>query len=242
MKTNIRRYITWLVGLVALSAAPLHAFYEPNLQRWLNPDPIGEAGGINLYQFVGNDPVIKIDPDAREGLQYYQAPHGQWTARGPDVNLTPEGAAAVGLMGASMVPGVGEAMDLHVPTDPKSKWWERALAGTSLSLNTVTAGFLPNAGGLLRGGKLLCEVPGAGSLVRSSLPDLPSKFAREFEGPVRTRTFKAGEKIYRSPWLPKEMPNNPGSWFGTRRTATRTGTDSLYQINKWNNPNQVLRA
>ena len=62
MKTNIQRYITWLMGLVALSAAPLQAFYEPNLQRWLNPDPIGEEGGINLYQFVGNDPVNKIDP------------------------------------------------------------------------------------------------------------------------------------------------------------------------------------
>jgi RHS repeat-associated protein len=32
-------------------------FYEPNLQRWLNHDPLGEAGGINLYGFVGNSPV-----------------------------------------------------------------------------------------------------------------------------------------------------------------------------------------
>jgi RHS repeat-associated protein len=37
-------------------------FYEPNLQRWLNRDPIGERGGINLYGFVGNSPVNYVDP------------------------------------------------------------------------------------------------------------------------------------------------------------------------------------
>jgi len=36
-------------------------FYEPNLQRWLNRDPIGETGGINLYGFVINDPANLID-------------------------------------------------------------------------------------------------------------------------------------------------------------------------------------
>ena len=37
-------------------------FYEPNLQRWLNHDPLGEEGGINLYGFVSNDPVNSFDP------------------------------------------------------------------------------------------------------------------------------------------------------------------------------------
>ncbi len=37
-------------------------YYEPNLQRWLNRDPIQEAGGINLYGFVFNDPLRRIDP------------------------------------------------------------------------------------------------------------------------------------------------------------------------------------
>jgi RHS repeat-associated protein len=36
-------------------------FYDPNLSRWLNHDPIGEAGGINLYGFVGNCPIGLID-------------------------------------------------------------------------------------------------------------------------------------------------------------------------------------
>lgn len=35
--------------------------YDPDLGRWLNRDPIGEAGGINLYGYVANDPVNGLD-------------------------------------------------------------------------------------------------------------------------------------------------------------------------------------
>jgi len=44
-----------------------YRYYEPNLQRWLNRDPIQEAGGINLYRFVGNNPINWVDPF---GLQF----------------------------------------------------------------------------------------------------------------------------------------------------------------------------
>jgi len=36
-------------------------FYEPNLQRWLNEDPIREAGGMNLFGFVGNNSINMVD-------------------------------------------------------------------------------------------------------------------------------------------------------------------------------------
>jgi len=44
-----------------LSLYPFRA-YDSGLQRWLNRDPIREAGGINLYGFVGNNPISRIDP------------------------------------------------------------------------------------------------------------------------------------------------------------------------------------
>jgi RHS repeat-associated protein len=38
-----------------------YRFYDPQTQRWINRDPIGEAGGINLYGFVGNTPQNSLD-------------------------------------------------------------------------------------------------------------------------------------------------------------------------------------
>jgi RHS repeat-associated protein len=39
-----------------------YRYYAPKVQRWTSRDPLGEAGGVNLYAFVGNDPVNYVDP------------------------------------------------------------------------------------------------------------------------------------------------------------------------------------
>jgi RHS repeat-associated protein len=46
--------------------------YDPNLQCWIHRDPIGEQGGINLFQFVGNNPINLVDPYGLEaGFTYH---------------------------------------------------------------------------------------------------------------------------------------------------------------------------
>ncbi len=40
-----------------------YRFYLQNHGRWLTMDPIGEMGGINLYEFTAGDPVNYVDPE-----------------------------------------------------------------------------------------------------------------------------------------------------------------------------------
>jgi RHS repeat-associated protein len=47
-----------------------YRFYDPGAGRWLNRDPIGEQGGLNLYGMVGNDGVNLIDYLGLDWIQY----------------------------------------------------------------------------------------------------------------------------------------------------------------------------
>lgn len=58
-----------LIGILALfvvTEAHAMRWYSPNTGRWFSRDPIMEAGGLNLYGFVGNNPLNRID---RLGLE-----------------------------------------------------------------------------------------------------------------------------------------------------------------------------
>jgi len=55
-----------------------HRYYDPATGRYLTPDPIGLAGGINLFAYVQNNPINKIDP---QGLLEF-AWHGNWGGPG----------------------------------------------------------------------------------------------------------------------------------------------------------------
>jgi hypothetical protein len=42
-----------------------YRYYSPTLGRWINRDPIGEFGGMNLYAIVDNAAVNSVDPVGR---------------------------------------------------------------------------------------------------------------------------------------------------------------------------------
>ena len=41
-------------------------YYAPWLQRWVSADPAGDVDGLNLYGFVGNNPLRYIDSDGKK--------------------------------------------------------------------------------------------------------------------------------------------------------------------------------
>ncbi len=57
-----------------------YRYYDPRQGRFINRDPIGEEGGINLYGFVGNSPVNRVD---YLGLEWVFSQNcGPWDSNG----------------------------------------------------------------------------------------------------------------------------------------------------------------
>jgi RHS repeat-associated protein len=79
-----------------------YRFYDPELQRWLNRDPIEEAGGLNLYTFLGNTPVNMVDPLGLDGNPVSSTLHGVPGTWASDAYGSGEG---VYQPGAAYVPG-----------------------------------------------------------------------------------------------------------------------------------------
>ena len=63
LTTGIRYGYTGQRSMAALGLLYYKArFYSPSLGRFLQPDPIGYADDLNLYAYVGNNPVNFTDP------------------------------------------------------------------------------------------------------------------------------------------------------------------------------------
>ena len=52
----------FLLCFVLATTESAFGFYNPQIGRWTTRDPIEENDAVNLYQFVGNNPIKNVDP------------------------------------------------------------------------------------------------------------------------------------------------------------------------------------
>jgi RHS repeat-associated protein len=108
--------------------------YDPELSRWLSPDPIGEEGGINLYQYAASTPLGLIDKDGRlpSVVSHYQhnpiRNNDEWKAAatgwacGAAGGLAIAGVAALPTASVAVGPGAYSASPIHVAWGTGGRW------------------------------------------------------------------------------------------------------------------------
>ena len=79
MKTSLRLLLLAVFAVLFVGTASAH--YNPQLGRWLSRDPMGEAGGFNLYAYCGNDPVNRHDPLGLAAMVVIRIPEAYERAR-----------------------------------------------------------------------------------------------------------------------------------------------------------------
>ncbi|WP_418150182.1 RHS repeat-associated core domain-containing protein [Variovorax atrisoli] len=74
-----------------------YRYYDPASGRYVSPDPLGLAGGLNLYAYVGGNPVRGIDPLGLVDINLF--PHNEAIRQSADNIASPPGTFTVGSHG-----------------------------------------------------------------------------------------------------------------------------------------------
>ncbi len=165
-------FIVVLVGMVEVA----NAFYDPGLQRRINRDPIKEEGGLNLFQFTGNEPVSRFDPRGLDqcGITF----EGEFALfeLGIDVGLSLV-LDTSNLGNSGLYTSFGGAQGFSIGAGAGFIYAPESIAGNTINLD-VNAGLIsptinldPLNSNILVGGALTGFLPGVGIAASETATD-----------------------------------------------------------------------
>ena len=137
-----------VVSFTLLCGVNTFSVYNPTAGRWLNRDPIGEDGSLNLHVFVNNDSVNQVDVVGLKfvALKKCQFCPDDWATSGnfPYNDYNPALIAVaqrLGIPAKKLIPGYaiatqcgaggGDHWNLYYPTQKSINW-----KGSILCCNT----------------------------------------------------------------------------------------------------------
>jgi RHS repeat-associated protein len=87
-------------------------YHDPTLARFISEDPIGFAGGINLYGYLANDPLRYTDPfgmdkKAQPAADQPQAQAPPWYKNSCVTGALGKGGLSVGIDSIGLIPEAG---------------------------------------------------------------------------------------------------------------------------------------
>lgn len=209
----------WLAVSLAYCACRMAwGFYGPEMGRWTTRDPIEENDSLNLYAFVGNNTIARIDPfgmytlgDAEDSLTRKKAPkmeHRWYGDRYSDTQIFEEWLALERTRGAwwSSLPRCPSKLCIKkdgTPVNPDPKVWNepsknslflgRYHPGGEIEMRSLPVGNHATQCVYDKNGNLMAGPPSGGTVDwRHTGPDY--FFGH---GPHDVETYKLAEKLNR---------------------------------------------
>lgn len=110
-----------------------YRYYSTKLGRWTTRDPIEEQGGVNLYGFVGNDPINRIDPFGTRQYSFPNMPYNGGIQAGDQIQVGCDHGNYRALIGTITIEAYYPVDKLRFPDKATGGWSWHAGGGVRLS-------------------------------------------------------------------------------------------------------------